>query len=257
MKAMCPGCDNIIEKSNINLKTCNVYCEKCNSTHTMSEAFDHYALKKKELMRKKLDNILENPPKRTYINEGPEKIVIGTSTRSLLNLFILLIAFLLSGAVFSFSYGHLFTFVNYIRNTGDFLTNPQTYLSLLFVLLCVPPIIGSVLILICIPIAINGKVEIVIGKESYIFTGIGKIGLKKKFDWDSVKRIYMHTFKVSTERMQPSGPKPKDTYHQIIIECKGNEKVKFGKYLRGGYFYELHYLLAALQYYHKQKLKTC
>jgi len=90
--------------------------------------------------------------------------------------------------------------------------------------------------------------EVVIGKDSWVFTGIKNTGIKNTFDWKSVRRVYKRTW----EPTITSGGRRKTTIrYEIIIE--GKNKVNFGRILNGTYRKQFEYILLALQYYHKRR----
>jgi len=100
-------------------------------------------------------------------------------------------------------------------------------------------------------LAIGGKVEVVISSDSYVFTGIGKIGIKKKFIWSSVKKIYKRTWEKTT-RDRRSGRASTTHYKEIIIQTS-TDKIGVGRVLDGLYNDRFEFLLTVLRYHHDQK----
>lgn len=193
------------------------------------------------------EEIKENPPKGAYIYEDFDTITIGTSTGSLVAAVLLLI---IPGAILGFmcmfSYALLSVFIQQVHNAADIFSSPLTFLLALFVLLtCGGSLLLFILILISLIMTISGKVEVVLGKDSYVFTGIGKIGIKKSFDRLSVKNVYKRRW--ITTRLDSSRRKTKRVNYEIIIE--ENKKINFGKILQGLYEEQFHFILAALEYY--------
>ena len=83
--------------------------------------------------------------------------------------------------------------------------------------------------------AVCGKVEISISREgSYVFTGIGKIGCVRRFDWKAIQTIRENT----TNATYPGG-------HNAAIVLEGNNRLKFGSGLNEERRY---FVLNALKY---------
>ena len=87
--------------------------------------------------------------------------------------------------------------------------------------------------------SIAGKIEVVIGNISYVFIGVGKIGIKKHFDWNSVSRIYQEKYEGNLERST------------IFIETTDKRKnIEFGTELEDENRY---FLFKMLQYFNDNK----
>jgi hypothetical protein len=94
----------------------------------------------------------------------------------------------------------LFGFIQAIINKS---WGPNIYIYIIF------SIIGCYILLMYF----YGKLIFSIGKNSFIFTGVGKIGFKKKIDWNTVKEIYRDKSLLKRGR-------------KYYIILRGNKKVK-------------------------------
>jgi hypothetical protein len=89
--------------------------------------------------------------------------------------------------------------------------------------------------------AIAGKVEIVIGDDSYVFIGLGKIGIKRRFDWNSTIHIY-------EDKNNGNGFFQNNRYSSSIF-IEGKTRIKFGSGLKEDRKY---FLLTALKYFYSK-----
>ena len=248
---ICPDCDNPVKESDINTEDGYAFCDICKNSFPLSDVPDNQTGQSQK--PQSVEDIFKNPPKEVYTNKYEDKIIIGTSTRSVSGIVLL---FIVAGGILWFMgsiiFGMLSWFIPHIKNSDGVLTYPPAYLLMfIFVLTSAGTLFLFGGFLISLLMAINGKVEVVLGKESYTFTGIGNIGITKKFDWQSVKKIYKRTWK-TTGRRDSSGRRTLRTHYEIIIE--GESKVNFGRILQGLYDKQFNYILAALKYYHERSI---
>jgi len=166
--------------------------------------------------------IMNNPPKGAWKREELGKIIIGSTTRSAIAFFLVPFMTVWSGGAIGGIY------VSQIIN-GEF--------NLFLSLFGIPFLAGSIIFWSVALMAIGGKVEVVIGKESYVFTGLGKIGIKRKFDWNSIVRIY-------EERSRGRHG------HSSSIYMEGKTRVEFGNGLSEERKY---FLITTLKYLHSKK----
>ena len=225
MNITCPACDHEIESENIIAEKDYGFCIICQKEFELSDIFIVPNVDNQETMF--FD--LHIPPKGTWINESSEKIVIGAIERDLAGGIFLLILTLtmITGAI-------IFTF---------FIDGISAY-SIFAGILCLS---GSCFFA---PFAIKllaGKVEIIIGKESYVYKGVWKKGIKEIFDWNTVVKI------------DKTKIKNRETY--ITIKAEGKTMRNFaGKITNKIYFggdlteTQRYFILNALQYYHNKKI---
>ncbi|MDR0322487.1 MAG: hypothetical protein LBI28_13385 [Treponema sp.] len=222
MKIICPTCSHEIEKENINAEKDYVFCNMCQNAFKISDLLDTAGHNENETIL--AEKIIKNPPKGAWKYKDFNKLIIGATTRSLTALFLVPFMIVWSGG----SIGGI-----YIMQmiTGEFN---------LFLSLCgIPFLIGSIFLLATTLMTVVGKVEIVIGDDSYVFTGVGKIGIKKRFDWKSVVRIY-------EDKNTVTGFFSNNRYSSSIY-LEGKTRIRFGNGLKEEHKY---FLLTALRYYH-------
>jgi hypothetical protein len=163
----CPNCNTEVQSQNINIQTDVAQCQNCNHIFKISENIednnneDGFDL-----------NIL---PKGTWMRREISQMVVGATTRSPIAFFIVPFMVIWSG----FSIGGIYgTQIIY----GKF--DP------IMSLFGIPFIIGSIIFWSLALMAIWGKVELTLNKQGgKAFTGLGKVGIVKKFTWDEVSTI--------------------------------------------------------------------
>ena len=171
-------------------------------------------------------DILNNPPKGAWKYEDYDGMIIGASTRSPIAFFLVPFMTVWSGGSLGGIYITQMT-------SGEF--------NLMLSLFGIPFLIGSIVLLCINLMAIAGKVEVAIGMDSYVFTGVGKIGIKKRFDWDSVNNIY------EQENIRSTGSRNNKITSSIIME--GSTRIKIGTGLKEEHRY---FLLTALKHLKKR-----
>ena len=179
-----------------------------------------------------IEELLDNPPKGAWKREEYDKLVIGATMRSPAAFFLIPFMAVWSGM----SIGGIY---------GSQIVNKE--FDLFLSLFGVPFLAGTVIMLSMTLLAIAGKVEVVIGHESYVFKGVGKIGIKKRFDWNSVIRIYESDHNIGND-VSVDSRYSSSRYSSIFIE--GKERIKIGGGLKENRKY---LLLTALKYYHSRK----
>ena len=162
----CPNCNTVVQNQNINIQTDVGQCQSCNSIFKISESLDD----------SQADGFdLNDPPTGAWIRSGINKIVIGATTKSQAAYFLVPFMVVWSGISLGGIYGT--QLIN-----GEF--DP------IMSLFGVPFLIGSVIFWSLALMAIWGKVELTLDRQGgKIFTGLGIIGLTKKFTWDEVSTV--------------------------------------------------------------------
>jgi hypothetical protein len=105
--------------------------------------------------------------------------------------------------------------------------------SLLMSLFGIPFLLGSVLFWSLALMAICGKVEVTLGDNSSVFTGVGPLGMRRRFDWSAVQAI--------REDIAGTG---RNGGAQMAIFLEGAERVKLAA---GVSEKRRHFLLTALK----------
>jgi hypothetical protein len=248
MEIRCPSCHTLIQKENIHEEEGYAVCDTCEHYFLLSDAPDTNELKKQEAKleeTRSFDEIVKNPPKGVYIQDKAGTITIGTKLRSITAYVTLSIVIIVTGFTGYYILGAFIPAIRDAGSDGNIWAYPFLYI---FILIAMPLVFVYCLWLISVLMVLFGKIEVVIGKDSWVFTGIKNTGIKNTFDWKSVRRVYKRTW----EPTITSGGRRKTTIrYEIIIE--GKNKVNFGRILNGTYRKQFEYILLALQYYHKRR----
>lgn len=204
----CPKCNSELKKENINIQSNIAQCNACDTVFKISDNLERYA-----------DDEFDtnNPPQGAWKNNAFNKIIIGATTRSPIAFFLVPFMLIWSGGSLGGIYGSQII-------SGKF--------SLFESLFGIPFLIGSIIFWSLALMAIWGKVELTLdNRGGKIFTGIGKIGINKKFLWSEISRI---------EEKQTNFRYPGSRGSSIILE--GKKRILFGTGLKSE---RLYYLLRA------------
>jgi hypothetical protein len=201
----CPKCAGEVLSQNINIQTDVAQCHHCNAIFRISE----------NLERINEDGFdLKSPPAGAWVRNDINKIVIGATTRSPIAFFLVPFMVVWSGGSIGTIYG------------GQLMRGEFDAFSSLF---GIPFLLGSVVLWSLALMAIWGKVELTLDQQGgSIFTGLGQIGLTKKFSWEEVS-----TVKEEQTLMRYPGSQG----HAIVLE--GKRKISFGQGIREGRRYYL------------------
>jgi hypothetical protein len=205
----CPNCNTEVQNQNINIQTDLAQCQGCNNIFKISENLT--------------DNIdgfdLSNPPMGTWIRNEMNQIVIGATTRSPIAFFLVPFMVVWSGGSIGGIYGT--QLVN-----GEF----DPFISLFGI----PFLIGSIIFWSLALMTIWGKVELTLDKKGgKAFTGLGSVGLTKKFTWDEISTI---------REKQDNFNYPGSQGGSILLE--GKRRISFGMGVKENRRY---YLFSALK----------
>ncbi len=191
----CPNCGSELLAANINVQTDVASCSSCGNVFKLSESvhggiagpFD-----------------FNSPPSGAWFTKDFDNVVIGASVRSPIAFFLVPFLVVWSGG----SLGGLFGMQIF---KGEF--------NLFMTLVSIPFIIGSVFFWSLALMFVFGKVEVRFNKtEGEIFTGVGKIGIRKKFKWDEISVI--------TESQSYSYNRRAES-----IQMDGQSRIRFGAML--------------------------
>ena len=165
MKIQCPKCRRGVPQEQVNMGTDLAFCPKCNSSFKISETVDLDVVN---------ENILREPPSGAWFKKEIDRVVVGASTRSPAAFFI--VPFIIVWTVGSVGgiYGSQFA-------SGEL----DPGLSLFGL----PFLIGSIIFGSAALMTVFGKVEVSIGNSSSVFTGIGRVGWTRPFDWPAIQTI--------------------------------------------------------------------
>lgn len=205
----CPSCNQLVDNVNINIQTDLSRCQHCNHIFKISEVI--YTL----------DDTFDinSPPKGAWFVTTDSTITLGATTRSSAAFFITPFTLLWSGFSLGGIYGSQILL-------GEF--------NIIFSILGIPFLLGSILLWLVTLMTIWGKVEISITENGgTIFTGIGKCGIKKHFSWQEISRI--------TERPTMMNYPGKNGN---AIQLVGKNSISFGT---GLIEYRKYYIMRAMQ----------
>lgn len=200
MKLFCPKCDKSLETREINVEKDFALCSVCNETFSISNDLFFHELGAEEVS---LDKI----PKGAWVQEFSDGFEVGATTRSSAAFFLVPFMILWSGGSVGSIYGTQIV-------KGQF--------SLFESLFGIPFLLGSVLIGGLTLMMLFGKVTVTVkNDEGEVFTGIGSLGIIKKFTWSEVKNIIQSMNINNNNRNNP----------QRLINFEGKNKIMFGSFL--------------------------
>lgn len=216
MKMKCPVCDAAIPKKEID-SAGYAFCTKCRRSFVFDGA-DIQNQAAAEPLGNQITEIPEEitkyPPRGTWLKQNAGRIVIGASTRSLTGaIFLVFFAAFWNGLLIFMTVG---TVGNVFAGSG---------ISGWMLLFLLPFWLAGIFVASQALMTLFGKIEVVVGRDSYVFTGIGSLGAKKRFDWNAAESIYARTF---TSQDSEGG-----TTRRIYLFIDGGGQVKFGGQLSG------------------------
>ena len=162
MKIFCPRCDGEIFQDTINISENLFLCKRCGEHFKITYA----------MYREKIENLVNNPPKGTWIRKDYRNLYIGFSPRSPRVLFLAIFTLLFGGVSF---FG---------------LVQILTYRDVLSTVIFLPFAVFTVFLIYKTLSVLFGKIELVFGDRVFLFSGLGPLGNKKYIDWENVKGIW-------------------------------------------------------------------
>jgi hypothetical protein len=190
----CPKCKSEIDKVNINIQTDIAQCNNCDSIFKISDNIENY-----------VDDgfNMNNPPDGAWYKSDFNKTIIGATTRSPIAFFLVPFMLIWSGGSIGVIYG-----TQLINGKFDLVQS----------LFGIPFLIGSLIFWSFTLMAIWGKVELTLdNKGGKIVTGIGNIGLVKRFLWSDITTI---------KEKQANIRYPGSQGNTIVLE--GKKRISFG-----------------------------
>ncbi len=200
MKLFCPKCEKILETREINVEKDFALCSVCNETFSISnDLFLH------ELVAGEIN--LDKIPKGTWVQEFNDGFEIGATTRSYVAFFLVPFMILWSGGSVGSIYGTQII---------------EWKFSLFQSLFGIPFLLGTIVVGGLTLMMLFGKVSVTVkNDEGEVFTGIGSLGIIKKFIWSEVKNI--------TQSINLNYNNRNNQQRLIILE--GKNKIMFGSFL--------------------------
>lgn len=200
MKLFCPKCEKILETREINVEKDFALCSVCNETFSISnDLFLH------ELVAGEIN--LDKIPKGAWVQDFSDGFEIGATTRSYVAFFLVPFMILWSGGSVGSIYGTQIL-------SGKF--------SLFESLFGIPFLLGTIVVGGITLMMLFGKITVTVkNDEGEVFTGIGSLGIIKKFIWSEVKNI--------TQSINLNYNNRNNQQRLIILE--GKNKIMFGSFL--------------------------
>jgi len=194
----CINCGAHVPASQINIKTDLAHCLACNTVFKVSEVVTTVD---------SLFDVKNNPKGTWYERVSSQELKIGASTRSPFAFFLVPFMLIWSSASLGGIYGTQIT-------SGEF--------DLFISLFGIPFLIGTIIFGAIAVMTVAGKVEITMDKQGgRIFTGVGTVGMTKKFQWNEISQIQ----EIGNTAFGQRGRNTK-------ISLEGSKRVTFGMFLK-------------------------
>ncbi len=219
----CPKCRRVIPPDDINVAQDVAYCRPCNLSHSLSDLTHE--------LETGANLNLHHPPKGSWFVNNGSGTTIGSTNRNLTNgVGFLFFALFWNGIVSLFV---VFAIAGTLHNLNvplpDWFPTPKMndgimgWGETLFLWLFLTPFIA---IGLCVAGAVLssffGRTEVKINNsQGTVFTGIGAVGWKRRFDSTQVKSVKIH---------QNRNIKGSDQFY-ILIETREGKQIKFGSLL--------------------------
>jgi hypothetical protein len=190
---ICPKCRAKIPLEDVNVATDLALCRRCNQTWGYADLIEDTKL---------ADVIPSAPPKGTWYREtGPRAFEVGTTLRSPIAFFLVPFMCVWSGGSLGGIYGTQIA---------------KGHFDLTQSLFGIPFLLGTLLFGSIAVMSVCGKVAVKVdGEAGVIFTGVGPVGWRRRFNWRGVTAIHC------TEKTGNRGA----TSEQITLE--GEKRMNF------------------------------
>lgn len=196
MHVLCSKCGQEVPGNELNVATNVAHCPKCD------EVFPLSSLVQSEVLGP-LD--LDNPPRGAWYVEDVGGFLVGATTRSPVAFFLVPFMCVWSGGSLGGIYGSQII-------KGQF--------NLGISLFGIPFLLGTLLFGSLALMTLFGKVVVRVSDiDSSVFTGVGPVGLRRRFDWQEVTAVRVE--RTFSGRGQPT----------MTIVLDGPEKIRFGSML--------------------------
>jgi hypothetical protein len=228
MTALCPKCHRQIPIADVNVATDVALCRACNLVHKFSELVQVAELEEG------VD--FAHPPAGAWYRDSGMGAVVGATHRSLgTALGLLAISLFWNGivSVFVFFAINATMFVLHIPRPAWFPAakmNGSTVgvgMTIFLWLFLTPFILIGLAMLAGFLSALGGRTEVTIKNgEGVIYTGIGALGRRKRFNAQFVKNVRIEDKRWRDNEGTSRGAK------QIVIELQDGKPIRFGSMLR-------------------------
>jgi hypothetical protein len=203
MKVLCPKCRREIGNADVNVPANVAWCRGCQEAFSVAKAVRATGTPDETaagLVTSVDELALKEPPKGAWFENNFDGFVVGATTRHPVAFFLVPFMCVWSG----FSLGGIY---------GTQIVQGQ--FNLVMSLFGLPFLAGTLLFGSIALMAVCGKVTVTVcGGEGTIFTGVGPLGWRQRFDARAVRRVYEE---------RGSG---EDSGSKIVLE--GAKRVSFG-----------------------------
>lgn len=193
-KILCPRCRLAIPLDDVNVATDIALCRQCGQTWSYADLNEE---------SKAPDFVPQSPPSGAWYQEtGPRSFTVGSTTRSPIAFFLVPFMCVWSGGSLGGIYGTQLA---------------KGHFNLSQSLFGIPFILGTLLFGSIAVMSVCGKVTITVdGDDGVIFTGVGPIGWRRRFNWRKITSIRI------TERVGNRG----SVSEQLTFD--GDKRLNFG-----------------------------
>jgi len=196
----CPTCQTVVLPDDVNVGKDVAYCRKCNAGFSLSEVIHEEGTSAPEPA---VD--FNRPPRGVWYESTFDGFVLGSTTRSAVGCFLVPFMCVWSGGSLGGIYGSQIA-------SGKF--------DLFMSLFGIPFLIGTIVIGSLAAMTVFGKIVLTVNQTSgSVFTGVGGIGVTKRFDLSDMTRVYEEAKRGS-----------KGAVTKIIV-LEGKERITFGSML--------------------------
>ena len=200
MELACPTCGRAIVPDDVNVARDVAFCRACNEAFALSEM-----LQDEQGQAVHVDP--SRPPKGVNVEESHDSFSITATTRHPMAFFLVPFMCVWSGFSLGGIYGSQII-------SGEF--------NLFMSLFGLPFLAGTILFGSLAVMAVCGKVRVrVQGDQGEVFTGVGPLGRRKRFNWYAVKAVN----EIVSNTRYPNNPGGQ------CIALDGAKRVKFGSLL--------------------------
>jgi hypothetical protein len=212
MKVICPKCRTALPIEDVNVLTDVALCRRCEQTFAYSELVEEQETGPVDLNR---------PPQGAWFKRTPGGFEIGSTTRSAVAFFLVPFICLWSGGSLGGIYGSQII-------KGKFVLGQSLF--------GIPFLLGTLVFGSIAVMAVCGKVVVRLdGKNGEVFTGVGPIGVRRRFQKDDVTAV---------RRADARGGNGGRRRMPFQLTLEGRKRIRFASGLKTE---RLEFMLAALR----------